>query len=70
MPTLQKNYFFTLDIGKAVFNFASDTLYVAFTDTAPTTSTHVYTDIVSPLATTNIVGGATSLALAGTTSWS
>lgn len=65
--TLSKNYFFTLDLGSKVHNLTSDTLYVAFTDTAPTTATHLYSDIVSPLATTNIVGGATSLAIPSTT---
>ena len=54
MPTLQKNYYFTLDIGSKLFNLTSDTLKLAFTDTAPTTATHVYTDIVSPLALTNL----------------
>lgn len=60
MPTLQKNYFFTLDLGSKVFNLTSDTLKLAFTDTAPTTATHVYADIASPLALTNL---ATSVAL-------
>lgn len=64
MATLQKNYFFTLDLGKAVFNFSSDTLKLAFTDTAPTTATHVYADITSPLALTNL---ATSPALTSVT---
>ena len=54
MPTLQKNYYFTLDIGSKLFNLTSDTLKLSFTDTAPTTATHVYTDIVSPLALTNL----------------
>jgi hypothetical protein len=54
VPTLQKNYYFTLDIGSKLFNLTSDTLKLAFTDTAPTTATHVYTDIVSPLALTNL----------------
>lgn len=54
MPALQKNYFVTLDLGNKVFNFSSDTLKLAFTNTAPTTATHVYADIVSPLALTNM----------------
>ena len=54
MAILQKNYFFTLDLGSKVFNLTSDTLKLAFTDTAPTTATHVYADIVSPLALTNL----------------
>jgi hypothetical protein len=64
MPTLQKNYFFTLDLGNGVFNFGSDTLKLAFTDTAPTTATHVYADISSPLSLTNL---ATSPALTSLT---
>jgi hypothetical protein len=64
MPTLQKNYFFTLDLGSKVFNLTSDTLKLAFTDTAPTTATHVYADISSPLALTNM---ATSPALTSAT---
>jgi hypothetical protein len=68
--TLSKNYYFTLDLGNAVFNFATDQLVLAFTDTAPTTATHTYSNITAPLATTNIVGGASSLYLAGTTGWS
>jgi len=52
--TLSKNYYLTLDLGSKLINFTSDTLKLAFTDTAPTTATHVYTDIVSPLALTNM----------------
>lgn len=60
MPVLQKNYYFTLDCGNGVHDLASNTLKWAFTNTAPTTATHVYADIVSPLALTNM---ATSVAL-------
>ena len=62
--TLSKNYYLTLDLGSKLINFTSDTLKLAFTDTAPTTATHVYTDIVSPLALTNM---ATSPALTSVT---
>ena len=62
--TLSKTYFFTLDSGSKVHNLASDTLKLAFTDTAPTTATHVYADIASPLALTNM---ATSPALTSVT---
>ena len=62
MATLTKNYFLTLDLGSKLINLASDTLKLAFTDTAPTTATHVYNDIVSPLALTNML---TSPALTG-----
>ena len=64
MPPLSKNYFFTLDLGSKVFNLTSDTLKLAFTDTAPTTATHVYADITSPLSLTNM---ATSPALTSVT---
>ena len=64
MATLQKNYYFTLDMGSKLFNLASDTLKFAFTDTAPTTATHVYADITSPIAMTNM---ATSPALTSVT---
>ena len=62
--TLSKNYFFTVDLGTKLFNLTSDTLKLAFTDTAPTTATHVYADITSPLALTNM---ATSVALTSVT---
>lgn len=62
--TLSKNYYLTLDLGSKLINFTSDTLKLAFTDTAPTTATHVYTDITSPLALTNM---ATSPALTSVT---
>ena len=63
MPTLQKNYYLTLDMGTGLMNLTSNTLKLAFTDTAPTTATHVYTDIASPLALTNMN---TSVSLTGT----
>ena len=62
--TLSKNYYLTLDLGSGLINFTSNTLKLAFTDTAPTTATHVYADIVSPLALTNM---ATSPALTSVT---
>ena len=62
--TLSKNYYFTLDMGSKLHNLGSDTLKLAFTDTAPTTATHVYTDISSPLSLTNM---ATSVALTSVT---
>src|SRR6185369_11410753 len=63
MATLQKNFFFTVDLGTAIHNLTTATLKLAFTDTSPTTATHVYADIVSPLSLTNL---ATSTALTGT----
>jgi hypothetical protein len=62
--TLSKTYFFTVDLGTAIHNLTTATLKLAFTNTAPTTATHVYADIVSPLALTNM---ATSPALASVT---
>lgn len=63
--TLSKTYFFTLDLGNKVHSLnATDTLKLAFTNTAPTTATHVYADIASPLALTNM---ATSVALTSVT---
>ena len=61
--TLSKTYFFTLDLGTKLHDLTANTLKLAFTDTAPTTATHVYADIASPLALTNM---ATSVALTGT----
>ena len=58
--TLSKTYFFTLDCGSKLHDLTANTLKLAFTNTAPTTSTHVYADITSPLALTNM---ATSVAL-------
>jgi hypothetical protein len=62
--TLSKNYFFTVDMGTGLHNLTTATLKLAFTDTAPTTATHVYTDISSPLSLTNM---ATSPALTSVT---
>src|ERR1035437_1924920 len=63
--TLNKTYFFTLDLGNKVHSLnATDTLKLAFTNTAPTTATHLYSDIASPLALTNM---ATSPALTSVT---
>jgi hypothetical protein len=62
--TLSKNYFFTVDMGTGLHNLTTATLKLAFTDTAPTTATHVYADISSPLSLTNM---ATSPALTSVT---
>jgi hypothetical protein len=45
MATLQKINSFAGDMGKAIFNFSSDSLGVALTDVAPTASSHVLADI-------------------------
>lgn len=49
---------FVLNLGNKVFNLSTDTLKVALTNTAPTASTaNQYSDLTSPLATTNLSGG-------------
>lgn len=49
---------FVLNLGNKVFNLGSDQIKVALTATAPTVSTaNQYSDISSPLATTNLSGG-------------
>jgi len=64
MATLQKNNFFVLDVGLGVFNLNTNTIKIAFTDTAPTAAgTHVYADIASPLSLTNLL---TSPTITGT----
>lgn len=46
-----------LNIGSKVFNLATDQIKVALTNTLPTASTvNQYTDLTSPLATTNLSG--------------
>lgn len=49
---------FVLNVGSKVFNLASDQLKIALTNTLPTVSTvNQYSDLTSPLATTNLSGG-------------
>ena len=48
---------FVLNLGKGVFNLATNQLKVALTNTLPTASTvNQYSDLTSPLATTNLSG--------------
>lgn len=48
---------FALNVGSKVFNLATDQLKVALTNTQPTVATaNQYSDLVSPLATTNLSG--------------
>ncbi len=49
---------FVLNLGNKVFNLGSDQLKVALTATLPVVSTvNQYSDLSSPLATTNLSGG-------------
>lgn len=49
---------FVLNLGNKVFNLSSDQLMIALTNTLPVASTaNQYSDITSPLATTNLSGG-------------
>lgn len=57
MATLTKFEKFSENLGKGVFNLETDQLKIALTDTAPDAATAgVYTDIVSPIAGTNLSG--------------
>lgn len=49
---------FVLNLGNKVYNLGSDQIKVALTNTIPTVSTaNQYSDLTSPLATTNLSGG-------------
>lgn len=49
---------FVLNMGSKVFNLATDQIKVALTNTAPTVaSDNQYSNLTSPLATTNLSGG-------------
>lgn len=57
MATLTKFEKFSENLGKGVFNLSTDQLKIALTNTAPNAATAgVYTDIVSPIAGTNLNG--------------
>ena len=57
MATLTKFEKFSENLGKGVFNLSTDQLKIALTNTAPNAATDsVYTDIVSPIAGTNLDG--------------
>jgi len=57
MTTLTKFEKFSENLGKGVFNLSTDQLKIALTNTAPNAATDsVYTDIVSPIAGTNLDG--------------
>ena len=57
MTTLTKFEKFSENLGKGVFNLSTDQLKIALTNTAPNAATDsVYTDIVSPIAGTNLSG--------------
>ena len=56
--TFTKIYKFVLNLWNKVFNLSSDQLMIALTNTLPVASTaNQYSDITSPLATTNLSGG-------------
>ena len=57
MATLTKFEKFSENLGKGVFNLETNQLKIALTNTAPNAATAgVYTDIVSPIAGTNLSG--------------
>lgn len=56
MATFNKVNQFAEDVYEKVHNLGSDQLKVALTNTAPVATNSVYTDLTSPLATTNLSG--------------
>lgn len=56
MASFNKVYSFVEAVAEKVHNLGSDQLKVALTNTAPTTATTKYSDLTSPLATTNLSG--------------
>ena len=67
MATFTKVNTFALALGQKKHNLASDQLKVALTNTDPTASASIYTDITAPLDNTNL-SGATPFNIT-TTSW-
>ena len=58
MASFTKTNKFVLNLGNKVFNLSSDSLKVALTNTLPVVATvNQYSDLTSPLATTNLSGG-------------
>ncbi|HEX8266971.1 MAG TPA: hypothetical protein VF596_16335 [Pyrinomonadaceae bacterium] len=56
MATYTKFNAFVENMAEKVHNLGSDQLKIASTNTAPTASNSVYTDLTSPLGTTNLSG--------------
>lgn len=67
MATFTKFNTFALALGQKKHNLSSDQLKVVLTNTDPTASASIYTDITAPLDTTNL-SGATPFNIT-TTSW-
>jgi hypothetical protein len=57
MATFNKFNSFVEAVAEKVHNLGSDQLSVAITNTVPSASNTVYTDITSPVASTNLSGG-------------
>jgi hypothetical protein len=56
MATFNKINQYVADLHNGIHDFSADQLAIAVTDTAPTASDLVYSDISSPLASTNLSG--------------
>jgi len=56
MATFNKFQPFVEDLTKEVHNFGSDQLKIALTNTVPTAGLGTYSQLTSPLATTNLSG--------------
>jgi hypothetical protein len=56
MATFTKFQPFIEALAEKLHNLGSDQLKIALTNTAPTATNSVYTDLTSPLATTNLSG--------------
>lgn len=56
MATYNKFYSFTEAVAEKVHNLGSDQLKVALTNTTPVNTNTKYSDLTSPLATTNLSG--------------
>jgi hypothetical protein len=57
MASFNKFNAFVENVAEKVHNLGSDQLKVALTNTAPAAGNSLYSDLTSPLATTNLSGG-------------